>query len=380
MLFQTPEPDSLEVAVIHEIDDLRKTLKYAVQSPKRWPGLLRRALFARAIRGSNSIEGFKVSVEDALAAVRGEEPIEAGELAWKAVTGYRTAMTYVLQLATDPHFQHSADFLRSLHFMMLEYDLSKNPGRWRPGPIQVVDEAKGEVVYKGPDAEQIPALMQELVVSINQPDTSGASMVRAAMAHLNLAMIHPFSDGNGRMARCLQTLILARSGTLAPEFSSVEEYLGRNTRKYYDVLAQVGGGHWSPRRDARPWIRFCLTAHFRQARTILRRTRELQQIWDALEAEIKKRRLPERTIPALSDAAFGLRIRNVGYRNVADVSIQVATKDLKLLVNQGLLAPTGDKRGRFYEGTDVLQRIRARFRETTTISDPFAKRPGRRVV
>ena len=50
----------------------------------------------------------------------------------------------------------------------------------------------------------------------------------------NLVMIHPFRDGNGRMARCLRTLVLARAGILAPVFSSVEEYLRRNTRALLD--------------------------------------------------------------------------------------------------------------------------------------------------
>jgi len=51
---------------------------------------------------------------------------------------------------------------------------------------------------------------------------------------------------------------------------SVEEYLGRNTQAYYDVLGEVGRGSWHPENDARPWIRFNLTAHLRQARTMLR--------------------------------------------------------------------------------------------------------------
>jgi Fic family protein len=378
MLFQTPKLDGLEVDVIGRIDELKQTLKYSVQTPKRWPGLLRRALFARAIRASNSIEGFNVTVEDAIAAVEGDEPLDAADADWKAVRGYRSAMTYVLQLAADPHFKHSTDFLRSLHFMMLEYDLSKNPGRWRPGPIQVVDEAKREVVYQAPDAELVPGLMTELVAALNQPDNSTASMVRAAMGHLNFVMIHPFSDGNGRMARCLQSLILARAGTLAPEFSSIEEYLGRNTREYYDVLRNVGAGAWSPRRDARPWIRFCLTAHFRQATTILRRSREIQQTWDALEVEIKNRKLPERTILALSDAASGLRVRNAAYRSVADISVQVATKDLKLLVDRGLLVASGEKKWRSYEAFEFLKELRSRFREPKLVPDPFAVRRQRK--
>jgi Fic family protein len=373
MLFEAPRLDASELEVISRIEHLQQTLKYAVQTPKRWPGLLRRALFARAIVASNSIEGFNVTVEDAIAAVEGDEPLDAANADWKAVVGYRSAMTYVLQLAEDPHFRHSTDFMRSLHFMMTEYDLSKHPGRWRPGPIQVVDETKKEVVYRAPDAELVPGLMQELVAALNQPDNSSASLVRAAMGHLNFVMIHPFSDGNGRMARCLQSLILARSGTLAPQFSSIEEYLGRNTREYYDVLLKVGAGAWNPRRDTRPWIRFCLTAHFRQATTILRRTREVQQIWDALEVEVKKRKLPERTILVLSDAASGLRVRNAAYRNVAEISVQVATKDLKLLVDSGLLLPSGDKRGRSYQASEFLKEIGSRFREQKRVPDPFAR-------
>jgi len=214
--------------------------------------------------------------------------------------------------------------------------------------------------------------MTELTAVLNEDDDSTPSMVRAAMGHLNFVMIHPFSDGNGRMARCLQSLILARAGTLAPEFSSIEEYLGRNTREYYDVLLKVGSGRWSPRRDARPWVRFCLTAHFRQATTILRRSREIHQTWDALEMEVKKRKLPERTILALSDAASGLRVRNAAYRSVADISVQVATKDLKLLVDRGLLVSAGEKKWRSYEASDFLKEIHSRFREPKRVPDPFA--------
>ena len=374
MLFEAPQLTDLEIDVIGRTQALQQRLKYAVQTPKRWPGLLRRASFARAIMASNSIEGFNVTVEDAIAAVEGDEPLDAAGTDWLAVHGYRSAMTYVLQLAEDAHFKHSADLLRSLHFMMIEYDLSKHPGRWRPGPIQVVDESRREVVYRAPDAEVVPELIEELVASLNQPGNSTESMVRAAMGHLNFVMIHPFSDGNGRMARCLQSLVLARAGTLVPEFSSIEEYLGRNARDYYDVLFSVGAGSWKPRRDARPWIRFCLTAHFRQASTILRRTREVQQTWDALEVEIKKRKLPERTILVLSDAASGLRVRNAAYRHVADISDQVATKDLKRLADFGFLIPSGDKKGRTYQASALVKEIGSRFREPKAVPDPFARK------
>jgi Fic family protein len=371
MLFHAPSLDSRETEVLGRIEELKAILSYAVSSaPRRWYGLLRRSTFARAVRGSNSIEGYNVSVDDAIAAVEGEEPLEAGAAVWQEIVGYRTAMTYVLQLAGDPHFRYSTDLIRSLHFMMLQHDLRKHPGRWRPGPIAVHDQERDLIVYEAPGAEAVPALMDALMVSLNLT-YSLPDVVRAAMAHLNLVMIHPFADGNGRMARCLQSLVLARTGSLAPPFSSIEEYLGHNTRAYYDVLAEVGGGAWHPERDARPWIRFCLTAHHQQASTLLRRTRELGRLWELLEGEADKRGLSERMLLALADAATGLRVRNATYRSAAEVSENTAGRDLKVLVDQGLLVAEGEKRGRFYTGSDILRELRAKVHETEKIEGPF---------
>ena len=193
------------------------------------------------------------------------------------------------------------------------------------------------------------------------------------MAHLNLVMIHPFSDGNGRMARCLQTLVLARAGTLAPQFSSIEEYLGDNTRAYYDVLAVIGRGAWHPENDARPWLRFCLTAHFQQATRLLRRAREIDRLWEALEEQIRSVGLPERVIFAVADAAVGWRVRNATYRRIADISDQLAGRDLKLAVAAGFLVAKGERRGRYYVGSDLLKDIRSRTREPRPVpDDPFA--------
>jgi Fic family protein len=281
-------------------------------------------------------------------------------------------MTYVLNLAADPHFQYQEGLIRSLHFMMLQQDLTKNPGRWRPGPIYVRNDDRGEIVYEGPPAEAVPGLMAEFVLSLDSSAESPApAMVKAAMAHLNLVMIHPFSDGNGRMARCLQTLIIAREKILHPEFCSIEEYLGKNTLDYYTVLATVGQGKWNPQNSARPWIRFCLTAHYRQALTLQRRQRMLGRLLTEIEEEAKRRQLHERTIMALAEAALGYRLRNSRYRAIADVSENLATRDLKELVDAKLLTPSGENRGRSYEASEYLRSLPARFRESGPIEDPF---------
>lgn len=361
-IFVSPELRDEELQAIEQIEDLKRQFRYRVADPKRWYGNLRRQVFARAVQGSNSIEGYNASLEDVIAAVDDEEPLDAETETWMALEGYRDAMTYVLQLAEDPdRIRIDETLIRSLHFMMLKRELKKWPGRYRPGVIFVAREPDGEIVYEGPAIELLERLMHEYVQTL-QPSEQPA-IVAAAMAHLNLAMIHPFKDGNGRMARCLQTLVLARQKVVAPVFSSIEEYLGRNTEAYYRVLGDVGRGAWHPENDARPWVRFCLNAHYQQIQTQLWRIREAELLWEKCEDLARRHRLPERTVGPLSDAARGLRIRNASYRNVVkessgdEIDVQTASRDLRALAERGLIESRGETRGRIYIGTPELRDI-----------------------
>ncbi len=361
--------------MVDRVEEFKRQLAYSFQ-PRRWYGLLRRNTFAKAVRASNSIEGYEISADDAVAVVEGEEPIEVKSENWFANVGYQRAMTLVLQQADSPHFQYSTGLLNALHFMMVDYDLSKHPGNWRSRPIFVVDGETDETVFTGPEPEAVPALMEALVQSLATENEEAPPLVRAAMAHLNLVMIHPYSDGNGRMGRCLQTLVLARSGVLHPMFASVEEYLGRNTREYYRVLAQVGGGGWRPDRDTRPWIRFMLTAHFRQATTLLLRSKYYQSLFEEVEALAERHGLPERTAQALADAALGAKVRNATYRKLAEISMRAAGRDLQSLVEAGLLGPEGKKRGRYYRASPALLAVTTKIPKPGRVEDPFDAEPG----
>lgn len=207
MVFQMPALGEDELEVLALLSEQREQLSDRVREPKRWSGTLRRMAFARAVQGSNSIEGYNASLDDVVAAVEGEPTLDTEEETQQALGGYRDAMTYVLQIAGDQDLEVDEGLLKSLHFMMLKYDLAKNPGRWRPGPIFVHREATDEIVYEGPPSEEVPALIAEMLRELEADEPP--VVVKAAMAHLNLTMVHPFSDGNGRMARCLQTLVLA---------------------------------------------------------------------------------------------------------------------------------------------------------------------------
>lgn len=377
MVFATPELRDDERDVLELIANLREQLQDRVAEPRRWAGTLRRMAFARAVQGSNSIEGYNASLDDVVAAVEGEPTLDANEETQHALAGYRDAMTYVLQIARDDSLEVDEGLLKSLHFMMIKHDLRKNPGKWRPGDIYV-QNAEGERVYTGPPSDEVPHLIVEMLHQLRRDENP--VLVKAAMAHLNLVLIHPFSDGNGRMARCLQTLVLARDQVLAPIFSSIEEFLGRNTDAYYDVLAEVGDGAWHPERDARPWMRFCMRAHFLQIRTMQRRRAEIEELWNDCVALAERHRLPERYAAALVDTAYGLRIRRGSYRTaVADmtgeeISEQSASRDLKTMVDLAVLTPVGERRARYYLAGDETKALRKAIRakrEPMSADDPF---------
>jgi Fic family protein len=371
MISATPNLTELDEAVLDLISKQRDRLRSFTQyNAKRWFGSLRRTTFARAIRGSNSIEGYNTSIDDAVAVVDDEAPPDERTETWNAIKGYRDAMTYIMQASQDIYFEFGKQFLKSLHFMMIGFDLSKQPGQWRQASVFVVNSKSGETVYEAPDVELIDGLVQELIDFL-KADVNVQPIIRAAMAHLNLTMIHPFRDGNGRMARALQTLVIARDGLLHPVFSSIEEWLGANTSDYYDILAVVGQGQWNPHRDASPWLRFCLKAHYQQAATLIRRNEEYEKLFEGIQAIIEREKLPDRVAMPLFDAALGLRLTNSRYRTETELTEFGASRDLKRLSEAGLLDPKGERRGRIYFAAKPLVDLRNSVRRRMPLSDPY---------
>lgn len=377
MLYAIPPLQDTDRAVVAEIEAMRKKLKIHLAEPRQWKGQLRRNLAARAIAGSNTIEGYAASVDDVEDILAGELPIDTGESVAAEIEGYRQAMSHIQRLGTaTPDFAYSKGLLNALHFMMQGHHPMKQPGWWRTGPVYVTSaDEPGTVAYTAPDADAVPKLTGELVRWLNEGDLDVPALVRAAMAHVNLVSIHPWADGNGRMSRALQTLVLAREGILSPEFSSIEEWLGRprNTHRYYDQLADLGAT-WEPWRDAMPWVRFCLRAHHQQAQTVERRINTTAAVWSRIEEELERRHLPDRMMYALYPVAMGHRTRRAVYQKDAELSEQQALRDIRDLVRSGWLEPRGEAQARYYvEGTGFPADIRRIATQPRRMRDPYAE-------
>lgn len=370
-IYTSPELTIEDSAVLGDIHEMRRRLEANIRPRRRWTGVLRRTLLARAVQGSNSIEGYDVAEDEAAAALNDEEPLTADEATFAEIRGYRQALGYVLANANDEYFTFDISSMRAMHYMMLGHDLSKSPGQYRRGPIYVRDEKANRNVYEGAPASDLGDLMEAFAASLR----TGAGvdpLVRGAMAHLNLVMIHPFRDGNGRMARALQTLVIAQAQIADPAFCSIEEWLGHNTDDYYRVLALTGSGGWHPRADASLWVSFNLRAHHMQAQTLRRRIAEAETAWNELDEIVRSHGVPERCLNIMFEALIGYRVRRSGYIKDAEIDTRTASRDLARLVEAGVLLPHGETRGRHYTAGPVLMEVRKhRAGGAETITDPY---------
>jgi Fic family protein len=175
------------------------------------------------------------------------------------------------------------------------------------------------------------------------------------MAHLNLVSIHPFRDGNGRLARVVQSLVLAKEGLLRPELVSIEPYLARHTREYYTVLEEVQGHRFEPARDVSAWIEFCINAHVTEA---TERRRWLEVAFarhDFCERLARDQGYPERFVIALDQALLGLPVTNADYRRETDIASPTAAQDLQRLRREGWLEQQGGGRSVRYVASRKLQ-------------------------
>jgi Fic family protein len=353
-------------------DSLRHQLRRTLGT---WTAGLRTFLTADAVAASNSIEGFKVSTNDVRDLMEGEQDVDVSEENQQETLAYQRMMNYVRNLHDVEDFCYSKGLLNAMHWMLQGHRNSprKPAGQWRRGPVYVTDSRDPRrAVYTAPDAEAVPGLMTELIDALNAPDHAHP-LVRAAMAHLNLVSIHPWADGNGRMSRSLQTLIIAREGVLAPEFSSIEAWLGasENTWEYYREL-RGRGSTFQPDQDVSSWVRFNLLAYHQQAQTVQCRFDQSAAVWQAVAEFVEKRGLDERVVSALHEVAMTNRLRRARYEHAEGLSRQQAQRDLRDLVDARLLASVGNTRARVYHaGPDFPQPILDLAWTPFTVRDPY---------
>ena len=211
-------------------------------------------------------------------------------------------------------------------------------GDWRDdstGPMQIVSGPVGRerVHYTAPPAERIAADMQAFLAWFNA-DQQTDPVLQAAQAHLWFVTIHPFADGNGRIARAIADLALTRAEKSPHRFYSMSTRIRAERRDYYDILAATQRG--GP--DITPWMQWFLTCLHRAiegADATLSAVLAKARFWNTHSASGWNPR-QIKVVNRLLDGFEG-RLTSSKWARMTKTSQDTANRDIAALVRQGIL-------------------------------------------
>ncbi|NEY92245.1 Fic family protein [Tabrizicola oligotrophica] len=219
-------------------------------------------------------------------------------------------------------------------------------GEWRvdsTGPMQVVSGLFGRerVHFAAPPAKQVAAEMDAFLTWFNSPPTTDP-VIKAAQAHLWFVTIHPFEDGNGRIARAIADLALARSENSPQRFYSMSAQIRAERTAYYDQLERTQKGA----TDVTAWILWfleCLGRAIHGADGVLAAVIAKARFWERAGALA----LSERQIKVLNRLLDGFegKMTSSKWAVIAKCSQDTANRDIAALLDLGLLRK-GDGGGR----------------------------------
>lgn len=192
----------------------------------------------RAVHYGTHIEGNELNLSQAEKVLEGQE-IPARERDIQEVINYRKVMEFIDHLGGDDKLKINEQLIKEIHKLTVEKILDPEMcGVFRKTQVVVRSSLTGEVSFKPPMAVAVPFQIKDLIHFLNS-DTDIHPVLKSAIAHYELVRIHPYVDGNGRVARALSTLILFMEGYDIRRFFSLEEYFDSDAGAYYDALQSV---------------------------------------------------------------------------------------------------------------------------------------------
>jgi len=291
--------------------------------------------------GSSAIEGEKLNVEEVRSSIARRLGIEyaGAAVASRNVEGVVEMMLDGTRRFAEPL---TAERLFGWHSSLLPTSRSGmqriTTGAWRPaevGAMQVVSGPVGRerVHFEAPEAPRLGVEMARFLEWFETP--AGIDPVlKAGIAHFWFVTIHPFEDGNGRIARAIADMALARADGTSDRFYSMSAQIETQRKAYYDHLerSQRGG------LDITPWLEWflgCLGRAIDRAQESLAGTLSKARLWEWINRSPVNER--QRTVINRLLDGFEGKLSSSKYAKLARCSADTALRDIKELLERGIL-------------------------------------------
>jgi Fic family protein len=201
----------------------------------------RQDALVRTVHYGTHIEGNELNLDQAEKVLAGQDVV-ARDRDIQEVINYRKAMDFIEELRTqNQEPKINEDLIKKLHAITVSKILPvEKCGEFRGTGVVIKNNQTGQISFRPPEAGSILPQISDLLAFIENPKIQDIHPVlKSGIVHYELVRIHPFLDGNGRVARALSTLILFLEGYDIRKFFSLEEYFDSNPTEYYEALQSV---------------------------------------------------------------------------------------------------------------------------------------------
>lgn len=213
-------------------------------------------------------------------------------------------------------------------------------GKYRTGDMQVVSGAMGKekIHYEAPKPDLIESEMENFLHWLNTGRLLIDSVLKAAIAHFWFITIHPFDDGNGRMARAITDMWLARSDNTSQRFYSMSNQILEEKKTYYDILekTQQSDGDIT---DWLVWFLFCLERALINTENILESTLAKAKFWEQ-HSHLSLNERQRLMLNKLFDGFEG-KLTSSKWAKITKTSPDTALRDIQDLISKGILKKEG---------------------------------------
>ena len=335
------------------IEGAKEVIDYAVMVPA-WEAKFKEEARVRTVHFGTRIEGNELNYSQAKRVMEGEEVLARGRDI-QEVINYRNVLEYIDKLGERYGLngpgrgaaRYTEVWLKKIHQLITEKILEKERiGEYRTTRVVVKNSQTGEISFRPPLPVEVKVQIEEFFDWLNSDEGKAVHpILRAGITHYELARIHPFVDGNGRVARAVALLVLLREDYDVKRFFSIEEYFDKNAEEYYGALQAVS----KKRGDLTPWLEFFTKALGIELTKIKERVRSLSIDFrwrDRLGRQIS---LSERQIKLIEHLTDNDRLfMRDGRKVLPMVSDDTILRDIKDLMKKGVLKKRGSTKAAYY--------------------------------
>ncbi len=343
--------DSDMINAISEIAEIKAVVERSKVLPLNELELKRQAL-VRMVHTSTSIEGNKLAEHQVNRVLSGME-VNGDDRSILEVRNYQSTVKELEKLIEQGN-EFSLELILTLHKkLMAGLVVEEKLGKLRPAEIYVVDDngdGTEHLRYQGPPASELEILLNEMAEWYKKAtDEQLHPVIKAGILHLQFVSIHPFTDGNGRMARLLTQWSLYKDGWDFRKIIVLEEFYNKDRQDYYNAENIVQGEKYHEGQDLTPWMEYFLAGFLVEARKVKKVISSLG--FDKVDVKTQTMLDPDE-VKIMDLLVSKLRITSDDVMDLLKIAKRTSQLKLKALVAKGLIKSEGKARATYYTGAE----------------------------